>query len=191
MRFASPPRIGSTQRLPSRSMAIDRRSGDTAAAIDVPSVRVRLIWRVMGTSCAADRRPSRSGQQRRRRSTQSPQSTQSYLFRTVSGGSCFRRSTARLAFFVAFFVRRLSCSLCPSVTFVSSVALCVVLWCRCAFLCRSPRLQLRGALDDLSRASRRRRRPSPDGSTARRRACPRRGCPRSRRRSSRSAARTR
>ena len=94
-------------------MAIERRAGETAAAIDVPSVSVRVISRVVGTSCAAiAAAPIRTA--RTRRSTQSPQSTQSYFFRVVFPTAfTFDAPAARPAFFVTLFV-----TFAPSVSFV-------------------------------------------------------------------------
>src|SRR6187200_544247 len=60
IRVAAPPRIGSTQIAPTRSIAIQRRSGDGAAAIDVPSVSgtstcrvMKRVWACVATTNAA------------------------------------------------------------------------------------------------------------------------------------------
>src|SRR5262245_49851100 len=55
---ASPPSIGTIQSAPSRSMAIHRPLGETAADIDVPSVRVTDTSRVAGGSWASSAAPA-------------------------------------------------------------------------------------------------------------------------------------
>ncbi len=73
---------------PSRSIAIERPAGETAADIDVPSVIVTSICRVVGTSWLVTI-ATVSAPHSRRRSTQNPLNTLSYFLSAVSACSAF------------------------------------------------------------------------------------------------------